>query len=264
MVADPCWVFSYFALKGSSTLGYHVWKWGHTHTPVIDDYGVSCSQVNAQASCPSWQQKTELRRIGSIESINSNLSLCTIDLAINSLIPPFLQKNLQKHISNQTCKNTNLQVFKFLQKELSQETNKQTNRTFIIEQKIWTVWTTKPERITSSSNLGEMHDSTLQIWPELWTSLSNLWGNAWPDTLNLGMGDNRYTKRSEKKTLTWSQSSSMSSMRVNCEYIRTRCPCSLSFDIIFSSNTIFPETINSCLQASQPPPPSLSTPKSTV
>lgn len=199
MVADPCWVFSFFALKGSSTLGYHVWKWGHTHTPVIDDYSVSCSQVNAQASCPSWQQKTELWGIGSIESINSNLSLCTIDLAIDSLIPPFLQKNLQKHISNQTCKNTNLQVFKFLQKELSQERNKQTNWTFIIEQKIWIVWTTKPERRTSSSNLGEMHDSTLQIWPELWTSFSNLWGNAWPDTLNLGMGDNRYTKRREKK-----------------------------------------------------------------
>jgi hypothetical protein len=56
------------------------------------------------------------------------LSLCTIDLAINSLIPPFLQKNLQKHISNQACKNTNLQVFKLLQKELLQETNKQTNK----------------------------------------------------------------------------------------------------------------------------------------
>ncbi len=187
MVADPCWVFSFFALKGSSTLGYHVWKWGHTHTPVIDNYGVSCSQVNAQASCPSWQQKTELWGIGSIESINSNLSLCTIDLAIDSLIPPFLQKNLQKHISHQTCKNTNLQVFKFLQKELSQETNKQTNQTFIIEQKIWTVWTQSlnPEPVLQTlgkcmtqhfksglnsepvfQTFGEMHDQTL--WISVW------------------------------------------------------------------------------------------------
>jgi hypothetical protein len=85
--------------------------------PIVDDHSICSCQIDAQASRTSRQQEAEFCWIGSIESIYPHLPLCTINLAIYSLISPFLETKKKKvkertnYIHKYISRHTHVQLY---------------------------------------------------------------------------------------------------------------------------------------------------------